>query len=55
MFLINSDKYRMIQSKGEQELESAKWRVTEFPPFKKVLENVLEKPSKAQTQQQPSC
>lgn len=56
MFLINNDKYRMIQSKGEKELESVEWQVIEFPSFKKVPENVLEKnPSKASTQQQPDC
>lgn len=43
MFLINNDKYRMIQSKGEKELESVEWWVIEFPSFKKVPENVLEK------------
>lgn len=43
MFLINNDKYRMIQSKGEKELESIELGVTEFPSLKKVTENVLEK------------
>lgn len=44
----------MIQSKEETQLESVERGVTEFPSFKKVLENVLKRSSKASIQQQPN-